>query len=313
MGKVVSLVWAGSLEQWHGGLGRATAAGWHGEGAATRAVPWLGDDRRGLGAVGCGWEPGRSASCRARRVPWCRCDGCVGETMADQGLLDRRDGERDVGRKDSPAHTIRRTGEEGRGRPGRLSRAPTVASERQGGERWREERGDELTSAKHNEALRSECGDPHGDGGGAPGGAWLRRRRWRSGQRRTGRGAQVFGRFWGVVGGCSTGISHGRFGKKHSSSWRPGAWAPLGGGGGRRSTREARGRVHAGRAGAGPLGRPGARGRRGGAGAELGRAGAGRGAKARRARWLGPSSRRPKKGEMALGRAGGKKRGRRGG
>jgi hypothetical protein len=78
MGKVVSLIWAGSLEQGHRGLGRATAAGWLGEGAATRAAPWLGDDHRGLGAAGCGWEPGRSAGCRAGRVPRCRCDGCVG-------------------------------------------------------------------------------------------------------------------------------------------------------------------------------------------------------------------------------------------
>jgi hypothetical protein len=50
-----------------------------------------------------------------------------------------------------------------------------------------------------------------------------------------------------------------------------------------------------------------------GRGAELSRARASarswRGAKARRARWLGPSSRRPKKEEMALGRAGGKRGG----
>jgi hypothetical protein len=51
--------------------------------------------------------------------------------------------------------------------------------------------------------------------------------------------------FGSVVGGYSTGNSHGRFGKMHSASWRVG---PADSGGDRRSTR---GRVRATRAGAG--------------------------------------------------------------
>jgi hypothetical protein len=56
----------------------------------------------------------------------------------------------------------------------------------------------------------------------------------------------VGGSFFGsVVGGCSTGKSHGRFGKMHSASWRVG---PTDSGGGGRSTR---GRVRTMHAGAG--------------------------------------------------------------
>jgi hypothetical protein len=160
-----------------------------------------------------------------------------------------------------------------------------MASEQRGGERWREERGNELTSATA-AALRA--------GRGTNGGSW--RESWATGGKNR------------ASGGCSTGISHGRFGKKRSASWRPGAWAPLGGGG-RRFTR---GRARW------PLGRHG-RGAgasaRAGPGAAAGRAGPRRGAKARRARWLGPRSRAGPRGreEGVLGRAGGGKEGGEGG
>jgi hypothetical protein len=67
-----------------------------------------------------------------------------------------------------------------------------------------------------------------------------RRRRWRSGERRTGRGARVFGRFWGIEGGCFSEISHKRYQEEAQwASWRVG---PPGSGGGRgtASTRGAR-------------------------------------------------------------------------
>jgi hypothetical protein len=64
MGKIASLVWSGSLEQGRKGHGRATAAGWLGEGAATRAAPWLGHGRKGLAMAGA-WPPGFTPlSCR---------------------------------------------------------------------------------------------------------------------------------------------------------------------------------------------------------------------------------------------------------
>jgi hypothetical protein len=48
MGKIASLVWLGSLAQGRRGHGRATAASWLGDGATTRAAPWLGHGHRGL-------------------------------------------------------------------------------------------------------------------------------------------------------------------------------------------------------------------------------------------------------------------------
>jgi hypothetical protein len=153
-----------------------------------------------------------------------------------------------------------------------------MASEQRGGERWREERGGRAHLAEAQRgAAHASYGDPHDDdGGGTPGGAWLRRRRWRGGGRETGRGAQVAADFGGVVGGYSSGISHRRFDEE--VQWRPGVWARLSSGGGR---------------GAGPrggraLGRPGA-------GAELGRAHVG-----------------PGKEKVALGRAGGGEEGEKG-
>lgn len=60
MGKIASLVWAGSPKQGSRGHGRATAAGWLSEGAATRVAPWLGHGRRGLAMAGA--RPPCSAS-----------------------------------------------------------------------------------------------------------------------------------------------------------------------------------------------------------------------------------------------------------
>jgi hypothetical protein len=83
-------------------------------------------------------------------------------TAATSALGGKR-GREEGGCARAPCSRRRRTGEEGRGRPGRLSRAPAMASERRGGERWREERGNKLTSATA-VALRV--------GRGSDGGSW---------------------------------------------------------------------------------------------------------------------------------------------
>jgi hypothetical protein len=75
-----------------------------------------------------------------------------------------------------------------------------MASERRGGERWREERGDELTSAKHNEALRTRVRRP------------ARRRR-----RRPGRGAAPTA---AMARNCARGAGCGQF-------WRRRGWLLL--------------------------------------------------------------------------------------
>jgi hypothetical protein len=189
--------------------------------------------------------------------------------------------------------------------------------EESGRERKRES---ELTSVKHSEALRSEFGN----GGGAPGGARLRRRivarSWRRGRENWASGKKKLhvGRlfYWSFAQPV-------RFGKKHIASRRVG---PTGGGGGSAPRADVHaGRVRAGRHGWAAMGAGHGRGRP--RWAELAR-GAGLGAGARAlgswaaalARWaaaagrLGRDARGPtREGGGSVGPSGGEDGGRGGG
>jgi hypothetical protein len=127
------------------------------------------------------------------------------------GVLDRRDGERDMGVRAGSAEP----------RPWRAS-----GEEESGGERK-----EETSSPRRRRCLQQgEAGSDGGDGK-------VVARKWAAGGRNCATGEENC-----ASGGCSTGFSHSRFGKKHSASWRVG---PTG-----RRRRQARNRSTRGRAGA---------------------------------------------------------------
>jgi hypothetical protein len=124
MGKIASLVWAGSPEQGCRGHGHATAAGWLGEGAATRATPWLGHGRRGLAMAGA--RPLGSAPLPRREDGIARraAAGARGAQRLGARLLRRKENEGGCARLLTSRHSL---AERARGcllvRPESLSRA----------------------------------------------------------------------------------------------------------------------------------------------------------------------------------------------